>query len=195
MYITNKTCSLICTPLHRLSPENLPQHRLHIGKLIEREIRSAVVEGFRTFRVGMNLGADIWAAQIVLLLREQFPALRLSLHCYLHCSCGANTWAQEWKEQYFDILAQANEVACLQKVYSRGSFERRDRRMIEGSRRLIAVHDNLSVGGIARAVRTAEYYGVETIVVAPFEGPDVPAYITQGAIPHHARSGRIIRNA
>lgn len=180
MYIVNSTCSVIGVHAHRLGSGRLTFHRERMGTLIERELRIAIHDGLRVFRVGMNPGADIWTAERIIALRDRhFPDV--SLHCYLPCETQANHWPEVWREPYFALLAQADEVVVLQNRYEKGCMSRRNRLMIDGSRTLIAVHDNVADSGIVRAVSYAESNGIETIILRPLEGPDVPAGLGQSA--------------
>ena len=181
------TCSLIGIQAHRLDPDNLNFHRRMMGKLIERELRHAICDGVSIFRVGMHMGADIWAAQRIILLRDaQFPHIRL--HCYLPCETQANNWPDIWREQYFDVLAQADWVFCPQSHYSRGCMQRQKQTMLIGSDRLIAIHDNVAEGGISQAVRYAEAREIETVVIRPLEGPDAPFDLRAEQTRHQSRS-------
>ena len=174
MQIVNTICSVVCPPAHRIEEENLAFHRDRMGLLIERELRIAVNDGVSVFRSGMHMGADVWAAERIIALRDRhFPHIRL--HCYLSCETQADHWPELWREPYFDALAQADEVLILQARYSRGCKARQSREMLAGSGRLIALHDNVAEGGIDRTVSYAEGVGIETIVIQPLEGPPVPA--------------------
>ena len=175
MYIVKAICSIICIQAHRLGAENLAFHREMMSKFIRREIYEALGDDLGVFRVGLSMGADIWAAQVILKLRDtRFP--HIQLHCYLPCETQANNWPEVWREPYFDVLAQADDVICLQNHYSKGCTHRRNQEMIAGAARLIALHDNVAEGGISQAVSYADLRGVETVVIKPLEGPDVPAH-------------------
>ena len=64
-----------CFTGHR--PEKLRQTEQEVCIRLEREIQSAVENGFHTFITGMARGVDLWAAELVLQLREQGCAVRL----------------------------------------------------------------------------------------------------------------------
>ena len=173
MQVVNAICSVVCIQAHRLETENLAFHQAQIERLVERELRIAIHDGVSLFRVGMNMGADIWIARQILQLRDHhFPHIRL--HCYLPCETQASHWPELWREPYFDALARADEVLILQSRYTRGCHGRRNREMLKGSGRLLAVHDNIAGGGIDQAVSYAEARGSEITVIQPLEGPHVP---------------------
>ena len=176
MHIVNKVCSLICIQAHRMERENLGFHQGMMSKFIQREVRTAICDELQIFRVGLNMGADIWAAEVILRLRDTyFP--HIQLHCYLPSETQANNWPEDWREPYFNVLAQADDVIYLQRAYSKGCRHRRTQEMLTGSARLIALHDNVAQGGIDQTVHYAEARGIETIVLRPLEGPDAPAHV------------------
>ena len=176
MQIGKQICSLICIQAHRLETENLGFHQEMMSKFIQREVRTAICDELEIFRLGLNMGADIWAAQVILGLRDAyFP--HIQLHCYLPSETQANNWPEDWREPYFDVLAQADDVIYLQRYYSKGCMQRRTVEMLAGSARLIALHDNVAEGGLSQTVRYAETKGIETVVLRPLEGPDAPAHV------------------
>lgn len=66
---TEKRLHRVCFTGHR--PEKLTRHEKSITKGLENEIRQAVADGLNVFITGMARGVDIWAAQIVLMLRDE----------------------------------------------------------------------------------------------------------------------------
>ena len=68
----------ICT-VGGMRPYKLPGG-LNLPKLIGRleyEIRESIKRGYLIYETGMAMGADIWAAEIVMRLKREFPELRL----------------------------------------------------------------------------------------------------------------------
>ena len=181
MHLVNTICSVVCIQAHRLEAENLAFHQEQMERLIARELRIAIHDGASLFRIGMNMGADIWTALHILDLRDHFfPHIRL--HCYLPCETQAVHWPEDWREPYFDVLARADEVLILQGHYTRGCLARRNQEMLKGSGRLFAVHDNIADGGIDHAIRYAEARGIEVTVIRPLEGPPVPLHLSHHSV-------------
>ena len=69
--------SRCCFTGHR--PQSLRRSEDDIRVDLENSILAAVREGCRTFISGMACGVDIWAAEIVVRMKEQFPDLHLHL--------------------------------------------------------------------------------------------------------------------
>ena len=63
MYVVNNICSVVCVQANRLDTEKFHFHEAMMGRIIEREFRIAINGGVTQFRIGMNMGADIWAAR------------------------------------------------------------------------------------------------------------------------------------
>ena len=59
----------VCFTGHR--PEKLTRSDRAIRRDLEKEIRQAVADGLNVFITGMARGVDVWAAQIVLMLRDE----------------------------------------------------------------------------------------------------------------------------
>lgn len=60
---------LCCFTGHR--PEKLGAPEEKIKAALKKEIRTAVSEGYSVFISGMARGVDVWAAELVLELREE----------------------------------------------------------------------------------------------------------------------------
>lgn len=125
---------------------------------IKASIRQAIAQGFTVFRSGGAMGADLWCAQAVLELRRQYPRIRL--HFILPCETQANHWPEAWRQRYFDLLSQADEVTYVQARYSRGCMLRRNRALLEGAALVIACYNGQERGGTAYTVRYARHRGV-----------------------------------
>jgi len=86
------------TMLHGNRPEKLTRSDRAIKNDLEKEIRQAVADGLNVFITGMARGVDIWAAQTVLMLRDEGYDVKLMCACpYDGFERG---WSQEWQGQY-----------------------------------------------------------------------------------------------
>lgn len=165
MKMSDKTTCTLCG----LRPHKLPRSVDYV-KLIERlehEIRASIFAGYTIFQSGMAMGADIEGAELVNRLKREFPHIRL--HCFLPCETQANNWPEDWRERYFDLLAQADEVYCLQTRYSKGCMLRRNRTMVDKSARVIAIHDGVTGGGTAYTIDYAKKKNIRVVIINPLE--------------------------
>ena len=164
MTLQKHTCTISGLRPHKL-PCDLDLPTL-LGK-IEDEIRKSVALGYTVFQVGMARGVDIWAAKIVLKIKREFPAVKLK--CYRPCDTQADNWDEEWREEYFNILAVADDVICMQRKYSDGCMRRRNERMIDYSSRLIAVYDGKSIGGTRQIIEYGRGWGLDIVIINPLD--------------------------
>lgn len=139
----------VCFTGHR--PEKLTRFEWLIKRDLEKQIRLAIADGMNVFISGMARGVDIWAAEIVLKLRDAGEPIRLM------CACPYDgfeqSWSQEWRERYLAILAAADYVKYVCPGYSRSCFQIRNEWMVNHAARLIAVFNNQPSG----TMNTIEY--------------------------------------
>ena len=139
---TEKRMHRVCFTGHR--PEKLTRHEKSIKKDLEKEIRQAVADGLNVFITGMARGVDIWAAQIVLMLRDEGYDVKLMCVCpYEGFERG---WSQEWQKAYRVILAAADFVKYICADYNRSCFQVRNEWLVNHSTRVIAVFNGVKSG-------------------------------------------------
>lgn len=152
----------VCFTGHR--PEKLTRHEKAIKKDLEKEIRQAVSDGLNVFITGMARGVDIWAAQIVLMLRDEGCDVKLICACpYEGFERG---WSQEWQKEYQEILASADFVKYVCEGYSRTCFQIRNEWMVNHATRVIAVFNGEKSG----TKNTIDYATKVGVPVARIEG-------------------------
>lgn len=131
-----------CFTGHR--PEKLIRSKLAVQTDLERVIRQTIDDGINVFITGMARGVDIWAAQIVLRLRDEGNDVRLI------CACPyagfEKAWSWEWQIQYKDILETADFVKYICHNYSRSCFQIRNEWMVDHASRVIAVFNGEKSG-------------------------------------------------
>ena len=148
-----------CFTGHR--PEKLHKPEEQIKKDLEVAILQAVDDGFVTFISGMARGVDIWAAEIVLRLRESNPAIHLvAASPYRGFE---SRWSADWQSRYNAILQQANLVRFVCPSYSPDCFQRRNEWMVDRSARVIAVY-NGEPGGTRNTIEYANNQQIKVIL-------------------------------
>ena len=139
---TEKRMHWVCFTGHR--PEKLTRYEKSITKDLEKEIRQAVADGLNVFITEMARGVDIWAAQIVLMLRDEGYDVKLMCACpYEGFERG---WSQEWQKAYREIMVAADFVKFVCEGYSRACFQIRNEWMVNHSTRVIAVFNGEKSG-------------------------------------------------
>lgn len=149
-----------CFTGHR--PEKLGFSEWQIKAALEKEIRAAASVGYTVFISGMARGVDLWAAELVLDLRERGEGVRLV--CALPYPGFESRWEQGWREKYEDILKWADFVKIICPQYDKSCFQRRNQWMVDHSSRLIAVY-NGTRGGTRNTLEYAEACGLSVVKI------------------------------
>lgn len=139
-----------CFTGHR--PEKLKEPEAVICCRLEEAIRQAISDGFTVFITGMARGVDIWAAEIVVRLREEGQPIRLI--CASPYQGFESRWSADWQRRYNDVMAMANLVCYICTGYSRSCFQIRNEWMVDRSTRIIAVY-NGEPGGTRNTIEYA----------------------------------------
>lgn len=92
-----------CFTGHR--PEKLKQPEAEVISWLETEIHKAIGDGFVTFITGMARGVDIWAAEIVLRLRDDGQPIHLI--CASPFEGFEQSWDANWKRRYTEVMSRA----------------------------------------------------------------------------------------
>ena len=147
-----------CFTGHR--PEKLGVSEAVVVAGLKKEIRTAIADGFQTFISGMARGVDLWAADIVLSLRDEGAAIRLI--CASPYRGFEVRWSQEWQERYRWVMEMADLVRFICPEYSRDCFQRRNEWMVDHSARVIASY-NGQPGGTRNTILYAQSKGIPVV--------------------------------
>ncbi len=148
----------VCFTGHR--PQNLPwgfdeghPTCIEVRMLLVRVIRYLIENKKAThFLTGMALGTDMWAAENVIELKDEYP--EITLEAVIPCSTQADVWKTSARIRYNEILSQCDKVTVLQKEYTPGCMKRRNEYMVNLSRYIVAVWNGKS-GGTGNTVKYA----------------------------------------
>lgn len=125
---------------------------MKLRAIIERMI---TVKGITTFISGMALGIDMWAARIVIVLREKYPHIKLV--CAVPCANHPARWKEESKREHAEILREADHVYYVSdEPYTKWCMHVRDKWMVDNARLVIAVWNGCAEGGTAYTVKYAD---------------------------------------
>ena len=108
------------------------------------------------FISGVALGVDIWGAEIVLELQQDFPGI--TLEAAVPCRTQADRWRSSAKARYNRVLEQCNRVTVLQEQYTNDCMMKRNRYMVEAADFVVAVW-NGKPSGTANTIRYAKSIG------------------------------------
>ena len=148
-----------CFTGHR--PEKLSLPESEVKAKLEKEIRLAIADGINVFIVGMAPGVDIWAAEVILELREK-EELPLKLIAASPHPGFENRWSLDWQKRYAVIMSKADFIKEVCTHYSRGCYQIRNDWMVDHSARVIAIY-NGTAGGTKKTIEYAEDCRVKVV--------------------------------
>lgn len=132
-------------------------------------IKLAITHGMTMFYTGMAMGTDIWAAEIVLELREELHEPCIRLVAVIPHSGQEAKYPDDLKQRYRLILSEADERIVLQEHYTDGCMQKRNRYMVDNSSMLIAVYSG-DGGGTGYTFDYAKDRGLQIIWIDPITG-------------------------
>ena len=132
-----------------------------VRKRIEECVREAYRNGITNFISGMAIGFDLLAAEVVLSLRHECPAITLT--AALPFGEQASRFNERNKSRYYKCLSQADDIVILSNDYTAKCYLERDRFMVEHSSLLIACYDGRNKGGTFWTVNYAARIGKNVI--------------------------------
>ena len=136
-----------------------------LKETLAAQVAMLIENGYTEFLSGMAPGVDIWAAQIILDLRENNSALKL--HCILPCTAQSAKWSAALRKQYRAILEQADSIIFVNRADKKNCMLERDRFLVSYASLVLAVYNGERRGGTAATVRYARKLGRELIVIDP----------------------------
>lgn len=131
---------------------------------LAKEIKKLIKDGAEEFFTGMARGVDTWAAEAVLELKAEFPNIKLT--AVIPCPEQANSWSEEEKERYRNILDACDKTLVVSPCFSRGCMQKRNRELVDMCDILIAVFDGQK-GGTEYTVNYAKSKDRKTILIPP----------------------------
>ena len=133
---------------------------------LRRAVREAAKKGYRHFISGMAAGVDLLAARAVSELREECPALSVTLEAAVPFPSQPARWTKDRKSEYHAILARCDCVHLVSDHFSISAYRRRDRYMVEHSSLVIGVEGKPN-GGTAKTLALAKELGRKIVLIGP----------------------------
>lgn len=160
-----ETC---CFTGHR--PNKLPWGRdeadprcVALKSRMASELEKAYQRGYRHFISGMALGCDFYFFETALALRAHHS--EVTLEAAIPCEEQAARWREQDRNRYFSLIEQCNYETLVQRHYTAGCMQRRDRYMVDRSSLLLAAYDGMTLGGTMYTLTHAIRQGLETVVL------------------------------
>lgn len=114
------------------------------SKLRECIIKLIEQENVRHFITGMAIGVDMYAAEIVLQLKEIYPYI--TLEAAIPCETQASRWSEPLRDRYYRIAELCDKETMLQTRYTPDCMQKRNRYMVDHADFILAVWDGSPSG-------------------------------------------------
>lgn len=119
--------------------ENHPKC-IKMREKIREEILKQIEDGCDSFYTGVEMGVEMWSAEIILKLKDEH---NLTLISVLADENRADDWSEEHRERYFDyILPNSDTVVYSEYGRTSDSIMKRDKIMLQRSDVVIAIFDS-----------------------------------------------------
>ena len=131
-------------------------------------VENLIVErGYKKFISGMAMGADMICAEIVLMLRNIYPYIKLE--CAVPNYAFTESWAAEDIRRYSSILTRADSIKFVSesRIYSKRDLMLRNIYMVDSSELVIAVYTDGETGGTKNTIDYAVHKNKEVMLIAP----------------------------
>lgn len=137
---------------------------VQLKERLTKQIKKLIEDGADEFYSGMALGVDMWAAEIVLELKKEYPKLKLT--AVVPCPEQADRWSEEHKARYQSILDRCDKTITTSPSYTRGCMHKRNRALVDLCDVLIAVFDGTK-GGTMQTVNYAKSKKRKIEIITP----------------------------
>ncbi|MBQ2668309.1 MAG: DUF1273 family protein [Clostridia bacterium] len=114
---------------------------------LEDAVRTEIDRGTRHFITGMCAGMDLWAACVVLKLREELPELGITLEAAVPHPGQEKRWPESVQIAYRAILEACDTRTVLARHYFNGVMMVRNRYMVDHADACIAAMVPGTTGG------------------------------------------------
>ncbi|TMU86802.1 DUF1273 domain-containing protein [Bacillus sp. BHET2] len=118
----------------------------YIKRAIEKELVSLVDEGLEWVLISGQLGVELWGAEVVLELQEDYPDLKLAV--LTPFISQEENWNDQNKEYYELILSQADFVKTISKDPYKNpqQFRNKNQLFLQKSQSLVILFDEEKEG-------------------------------------------------
>lgn len=129
---------------------------------LRNKIKAIYERGYRQFLCGMAIGCDMYFAEAVLELQQEYKDIKL--FAVIPCGSQPEKWTLAQRKRYNSIIDRCSELTVLQVEYSSTCMQKRNEYMVDCSSILLACYDGLP-GGTMKTILYADRQGLETIII------------------------------
>ena len=99
--------------------------------IIAHMIKLIVDDGVTYFMSSMELGAELYAAEIVIALKRWFPAIKLE--CVFPHETQAEYWPEYYRHKYYETAACCDKETFITRRFTENSYEMKDYYLISNA--------------------------------------------------------------
>lgn len=172
-YIKSKTCCFTGYRANKFTPPLIPfsAEYYELERKVTESIEITANNGYDTFLCGMCDGFDLMCGNAVIDLRGsyvQYSNLRL-VAVMPYPTFGCNFWG-EWRKMFDDVFKCADDVILIDETYTRESYYKRNRYLVDNSSSVICYYGGKK-GGTAYTVNFGKTQKLNIINLADFRQP------------------------
>ena len=135
---------------------------IRFKRILHQKIEALVGEGYAHFLSGGAMGMDMYAAEAVLQLREQYPWILLEMVSPFDAQ--ADRWSDCYRRRHDLLFERADIVTATAHTFSKSCMFRRNRYLVDNADMLLAAY-NGQPGGTAMTVAYAREIGIPVSIV------------------------------
>lgn len=133
-------------------------------KRLHDTIESLIWQGYRHFISGGALGMDMYAAEIVLELKKDYPEILLEMVSPFDDQ--AAKWAPQYQRRHNLLFKMADIVTATGHAYTKSCMFVRNRYLVNNAYLLLAAYDG-QPGGTQMTVQYAKKMGIQVCCIKP----------------------------
>jgi uncharacterized phage-like protein YoqJ len=160
---------ICCIAGHR--PQHFPfgydensKEYIKLKKILKKKIEKLIQEGAEHFILGMELGTDTWAAEIILELKEKYP--HIILECALPYVAQSIEWTTLQQERYCEIITKCDIKTIVNQEYFPTCFYERNKYMVDKASLVVAIFDG-NFSGTGQIINYAKKKGIDVDIIDP----------------------------
>ena len=124
-------------------------------------VKQLYTEGYRTFMSGMAEGFDMFAAEVVLALKDELPEIKLL--CVIPFEGHISKVGSANRQRYNAICASADEVITLAPEYHEKAYYERNDYLVDNADAMICYYSGKRRSGTGYTVTAALKKRIRTI--------------------------------
>lgn len=124
-------------------------------------VKQLYTEGYRTFMSGMAEGFDMFAAEVVLALKDELPEIKLL--CVIPFEGHISKVGSANRQRYNAICASADEVITLAPEYHEKAYYERNDYLVDSADAMICYYSGKRRSGTGYTVTAALKKRIRTI--------------------------------